>query len=100
MNKDKIYGRLAKGIPPEEALTKSDMRGKKTLKDLTGQRFGRLTVLKRVPDPGNGSTPRVFWECQCDCGKTVSVRAGALVSGNTTSCGCGRRKTIECGGKT
>lgn len=59
------------------------------LNDLTGQRFGRLTVLERSEDriskAGNHAT---CWECICDCGKTVVVRSGDLKSGKTRSCGC------------
>lgn len=53
--------------------------------DLTGQRFGRLTVLSRSAHPG-----RVHWCCACGCGQEVAVRANHLKSGHTTSCGCTR----------
>lgn len=39
--------------------------------DLTGQRYGSLTVLKRVPSEDNRST----WLCLCDCGRTRIVSA-------------------------
>lgn len=55
-----------------------------SLDDLTGQRFGRLTVLKRDPD----RTGQVFWHCKCDCGNEKSVSAYRLKSGRTQSCGC------------
>lgn len=53
--------------------------------DMTGQVFGRLTVLARadIPDPKN-----VRWECVCECGKIKTVLAGNLRSGCATSCGC------------
>lgn len=53
------------------------------LMDLSGQRFGRLTVLER-----NLSAKRTSWVCVCDCGGRKSVDAAALRSGNTSSCGC------------
>ena len=53
--------------------------------DLTGQRFGKLTAIKPTDERRNRS---VMWECKCDCGNTTYVRAIALRSGNTTSCGC------------
>ena len=53
--------------------------------DLTGQRFGRLTVLKKEKSDNNGN---VMWRCQCDCGNIVIVRGVSLRSGNTRSCGC------------
>lgn len=57
--------------------------------DLTGKRFGRLTVLKRGPDlvEKRGGI-RVMWICRCDCGKKVTVRSRSLLTGNTQSCGC------------
>lgn len=54
-------------------------------KDLTGQRFGRLTAISAVQ--GSGNVPRK-WLCQCDCGKTITVITRDLGNGNTTSCGC------------
>ncbi len=54
------------------------------LNDLSGKKFGRLTVLSRAPNSGR----RTMWYCLCDCGSRLSVRAENLVSGNTKSCGC------------
>lgn len=53
--------------------------------DLSGNRFGRLTVIERDHSK-NGKV--VFWLCKCDCGKTKSVSGGNLRSGHTKSCGC------------
>lgn len=53
--------------------------------DLTGQRFGRLTVIKRA---GNSKCGKVTWLCQCDCGKHTVVQAIDLKSGKSRSCGC------------
>ena len=57
--------------------------------DLTGRRFGRLTVIKRGENEqfANGSFA-VRWICQCDCGNTILTRGQALKSGETKSCGC------------
>ncbi|VUZ28498.1 Uncharacterised protein [Acetobacterium wieringae] len=52
--------------------------------DLTGQKFGKLVVTKRVGTKRGGA----LWLCKCECGKTVEVITGALKSGNTRSCGC------------
>ena len=52
--------------------------------DLTGQKFGRLTVLSR----SENRKERTYWLCRCDCGKEISVYGYALKSGNTRSCGC------------
>lgn len=60
-------------------------------KDLIGQKFGRLTVIKRVPNKNK----KVCWKCRCDCGNVVIVDAGSLLSGNTKSCGCLRQQTTH-----
>lgn len=52
--------------------------------DITGQRFGRLTVLRR---DGSGSK-QAMWLCQCDCGSVARVLGCGLRSGHTRSCGC------------
>lgn len=52
--------------------------------DLTGQHFGRLTVINRAPSL-NGATR---WNCRCDCGVEKVIRASELRSGSTLSCGC------------
>ncbi len=53
-------------------------------RDLTGQRFGRLLVVKGLP--------HMRCLCQCDCGTTKEIRRQHLVSGKTRSCGCLRRE--------
>ena len=54
--------------------------------DLSGQRFGKLTVL---PDSHCRENRKTFWRCQCDCGSPpVVVWAASLRRGNTRSCGC------------
>lgn len=53
--------------------------------DLTGQRFGKLTVLQECYRKKN-----VYWLCQCDCGSQTTVMGVSLRNGHTTSCGCAR----------
>ena len=53
-------------------------------KDLTGQRFGRLTVLSLA---GKRKT-RTFWHCLCDCGNEKDICVSQLTGGRTVSCGC------------
>lgn len=67
---------------------------KKQMLDLTGQQFGRLTVLRLAPRKPNLSPKNKYlrWVCKCDCGKTVEVQSNCLRSGNTRSCGCLRRE--------
>jgi len=55
------------------------------IQDLTGQRFGRLTVTGRARNAKSG---KVMWLCRCDCGKEKAVCAQALKKGVTKSCGC------------
>lgn len=59
------------------------------IKNLTGQRFGRLVVLGQDDYYTDKSGRRyVMWKCQCDCGNITSVRTGSLNCGETKSCGC------------
>lgn len=60
--------------------------------DLTGQRFGRLTVLALTE--ARGSNGGAVWQCQCDCGAQCQVPAGNLRQGRTVSCGCVRREDL------
>jgi len=63
-------------------------QSKRRFKDETGKKYDRLTVL-RFDKMQNGQP---FFACRCDCGREKSVRGANLRSGNTTSCGCSRRK--------
>lgn len=70
--------------------------------DLTGQKFNRLTVIKRH---GTTSNRKATWLCKCECGKKeVIVATDNLKNGNSKSCGClnaiaqtkhGRHKTPQ-----
>lgn len=64
---------------------------KKPYQDLTGQRFGRLTVLSLVDSIAGADVP-TKWLCQCDCGNMLEVRAYNLKSGGSQSCGCLQRE--------
>lgn len=59
-------------------------------KDLSGLRFGRLLVIKRIGTYLNkqGMPKKVLWECMCDCGKSADSNTWELVSGQSKSCGC------------
>lgn len=54
------------------------------VKDLVGQRFGRLVVIEKLPSQKWTG----WWRCKCDCGNIKDVPTGNLTSGNTQSCGC------------
>lgn len=53
-------------------------------KDITGMRFGKLVAIRQIPER---QKENIKWECQCDCGKIVTVFRTNLTSGNTKSCG-------------
>ena len=61
-------------------------KNKGTALELTGQRFGRWTVIKRVENRKR----KTYWLCRCDCGKESVVKGGNLTNGLSRSCGCYR----------
>lgn len=52
--------------------------------DLSGKRFGRLTIIEKQPE----SKIKIKWICKCDCGNYAIVFGSSLKTGNTRSCGC------------
>ena len=62
------------------------------MKDLTGQKFGRLTALEPAYKNRSGDW---VWRCQCDCGKEAFVLSYHLTSGHTKSCGCLSREVAS-----
>lgn len=61
--------------------------------DITGQRFGKLTVLRlarKTEYKGND----ISWLCKCDCGKEVIAKMYLLLSGKKKSCGCIKQDKI------
>ena len=66
--------------------------------DLTGQVFGRLTVISRAQDGGTLAYPKYRWNCLCECGKAKIVQGQKLRIGRTRSCGCGHN--LRHGGKS
>lgn len=59
-------------------------------KDISGQRFGRLVVLRLDRMEKLYGTFKSFWVCRCDCAAELVVCGNNLRSGNTKSCGCFR----------
>lgn len=53
-------------------------------KDLTGQKFGLLTAIKKMPSH-SGHT---YWLCRCECGNEKEVQTSHLTCGKIQSCGC------------
>lgn len=54
------------------------------VKDMTGQSFGRLTVIDRAGSKDGKAT----WRCKCDCGNIATVSGDVLRRGLSNSCGC------------
>ena len=71
--------------------------------DLTGQRFGLLTVMERDwnrPSLQTDSKYRVYWKCKCECGNKVSVFSRHLIyKKHTRSCGCLQKSIASKKGK-
>ena len=65
-------------------------------KDITGEKYGRLTVINRIGRNRSGS---ITWLCKCDCGNEMVTSGKSLRSGKTRSCGCGRNEKIAAIGK-
>lgn len=72
----------------------------KVREDLTGKRFGRLTVLEQAEDyiKPNGEH-EAMWLCQCDCGNQKIILGTSLRHGRTKSCGCFDKETSAIQGK-
>ena len=63
----------------------------KVKEDLTGRRFGRLTVVCQTDDyVSKNGIHYAKYLCQCNCSQTnnISVMGADLISGKTQSCGC------------
>ena len=54
------------------------------LSDISGQKFGRWTVLQKAPSQYKSA----YWKCRCECGKESSVQGRSLRRGASKSCGC------------
>lgn len=63
---------------------------KRSIKDLSGLRVGRLEVLSFAGVDNRGCS---YFNCKCDCGEKKILQAGHLVQGAVQSCGCLRRET-------
>ena len=68
--------------------------------DLTGQRFGRWTVVRRTEKPSPYiSFEGAWWLCKCDCGQERAVRGASLRFGSSVSCGCLNRERVTAANK-
>lgn len=64
----------------------------KTPIDITGQKFGRLTVMVYTH---SNKDKKACFDCQCECGNIANVSGKSLRNGNTKSCGCLRNERIK-----
>lgn len=60
--------------------------------DLTGKRFGRLTVIRMLDGRKNN---HIVWECKCDCGTICNIRGYSMRYGKTKSCGCLEKENLH-----
>ena len=76
---------LRKGITKSCGCLQKEITAKRSFKDLTGQTFGKLTVLYNTNKQAGSN---YIWHCKCECGNECDVRGGDLANGHTSSCGC------------
>lgn len=62
------------------------------IKDLTGQKFNRLTVIRKSENTYKGRTKYI---CKCDCGNIVEILGARLTNGSTKSCGCLQKEKVS-----
>lgn len=79
---------LIQGTTKSCGCLQSEKVRKRLVKDITGQRFGKLVVLGPADIEKTSNGTRLGWRCRCDCGKEIVCTKNALISGDTKSCGC------------
>jgi hypothetical protein len=63
---------------------------KRKIKDISGEKFNRLTVIRK----GKSVNRKTYWLCKCECGNETEVEGYSLKIGNTKSCGCLNRENF------
>lgn len=66
--------------------TSKRKKGVYSIEDITGERYGKLTVIGY--SHSSKDRKRTYWKCRCDCGNEIVTRLDALREGRTKSCGC------------
>lgn len=79
---------LQHGLITSCGCKRNEVMAKKSMVDLTGRRFGKLTVIKFHHLTTGKSPGHPYWLCKCDCGNNTVVSGGHLKSGKIVSCGC------------
>lgn len=83
---------IVKEIQQSFVRRMSESKVRKDLKDLTGQKFGDLTVLEYDKEKSR-ATGQTYWKCKCSCGKETSVARKHLLNGDIKSCGHTKRQS-------
>lgn len=90
---DVPYSSLTSGHSTSCGCLFKEQLSKRSLKDITGQKFGMLTVIERVGSKDRKAT----WLCKCDCGNEFIAVGKDLRQHKTISCGCkSSRMEVEC----
>ena len=76
---------LRNGSSQSCGCLQKEITAKRSFKDLTGQKFGLLSVIECT---GKQAGYNYIWKCKCECGNICEVRGGDLSNGHTSSCGC------------
>lgn len=80
---------LRNGITKSCGCFQKEVASQMMFKDLTGKRFGKLTVLYRANDClTEDGIRKTMWHCICDCGNEKDILGASLMYGATKSCGC------------
>lgn len=81
---------LTKGLCKSCGCLQKEIAGSHTFIDLTGQTFGKLTVIKQGERPEGVNNTRAYWWCKCSCNnpELILVQGQLLRNGHKVSCGC------------
>ena len=91
-----VVGKRIEGIKKSKEVS-SDLLLKKYRETLISKKYGNLTVVEVQPHTRKSTGDKDGFEaiCECTCGNTVIVILNNLLSGNTTSCGCNKGRSVE-----
>ena len=78
-------GNLTSGRTKSCGCLHDKLAGERNIRDLSGEKFGMLTVISRV---GSNKYGNALWNCECDCGGFKIVSTSDLKQGRVKSCGC------------
>jgi hypothetical protein len=79
------YSSLTAGHSLSCGCLQKELISKRSVKDITGQKFGKLLVLERE---GTTNDRKAKWRCKCDCGTICIVSGKQMRTGKIMSCGC------------